>query len=405
MSLGSLVTSSPSTPTAQPGSPLTQTPELFFLGPRIHASHDGTRNRSTITADTSVMGRMATWNAAFSYIENDVVDHLGATWINRGGTSNVGEPSIDDHWLLLKGPAMMTTAQMALWVAPRDGDTVFDTDLDQLFVREGAVWQPVSTSLVVQEEGVDLPVQPKLNFAGQRITVTDDAANGQTDVALSDHLLNYTGSWTAAGSYCCREVVRHNFAWWAWVGAAPSVPGVMPGTTSTDWQQFTGIPPMSQAEIDAYTSALNGSTVWNKDKKAMYYRDTGVWLPVNPSLSQWAARTGNIGIATGSGTTLAGATLSGCLPGRYQAIAQIIASSTVATTGIAKIATGDSGESPTFLWSTPIQAAGTHLVTVNWQFDRTATGSLTVNLHATANAVGVAAMPATNVSFTYLGAV
>jgi hypothetical protein len=36
----------------------------------------------------------------------------------------------------------------------------------------------------IQDEGVDLPAQTRLNFQGAGVAVTDDATNGQTDVAI-----------------------------------------------------------------------------------------------------------------------------------------------------------------------------------------------------------------------------
>ena len=43
---------------------------------------------------------------------------------------------------------------------------------------------PRFTSIIVQDEGVDLPVRPRINFTGAGVTATDDAVNNRTNVTI-----------------------------------------------------------------------------------------------------------------------------------------------------------------------------------------------------------------------------
>jgi hypothetical protein len=51
----------------------------------------------------------------------------------------------------------------------------------------------------LQDEGVDLAVQPKINFTGAGVDVTDDAGNGRTNVAISGGSTATDAIWDAAG--------------------------------------------------------------------------------------------------------------------------------------------------------------------------------------------------------------
>lgn len=137
-----------------------------------------------------------------------------------------------------------------------------------------------SSELLVQEEGVNLAKRPTMNFVGDRLTASDDAAGNRTLVTIAPRLIRHHGAWNPATTYIDRDAVRQHQAQWYRDGAGSVTGGNGPGTDQAGWRLLGGLPQMTTTQLAAWTTAISGESVYHLDLKTMFTRYGSSWVPV-----------------------------------------------------------------------------------------------------------------------------
>ena len=171
------------------------------------------------------------WDVAGSYQYDDVVEHFGGHWVLADVLATSAAPIVGvepgvgtNQWLLTGDVPVMTTLQKDAWIAavapavggPQNGNLVWDSDVEQLFVYEvdliaappTAAWIPVGTETVVPDE-VWVGVTPPMAL-GTEVWYDTSTTPGTLYLKRDD-----TGNWEPVGG---PDAVIPNEVW---VGAVP----------------------------------------------------------------------------------------------------------------------------------------------------------------------------------------
>jgi hypothetical protein len=82
------------------GTPLTQRTNLNFVGSAVTVTDDSGNDASVVTINTSTINWLGAWSNLTTYVQDDVVEYNGSSYIANTGSINK-IPGVDIEWDLM----------------------------------------------------------------------------------------------------------------------------------------------------------------------------------------------------------------------------------------------------------------------------------------------------------------